>query len=434
MTSSYFFARPLRSFSKEIEYTFTRGGSRRKRTRLDLQPIVESIADVIIAKNSSLEEVSGEFSTEVFQKWQYQLPKLQRLFLWAGDIISSKVVRDGIRDNCPKFNALSMHHWHDEQYDQHLGTFLEDLLPQTMRSLETISRKGVGPQTCRALNRHSESLKELSVLFEPEALEGLSLLKDCRAVERLALKIFPSADLESSHKDVYDNLLAWFGSLTDIVSISLTDFKSAPSLLMPLLLNQSIQLQELHVDGSTALYNVKDNGDFHLALTNQKSLQTLYLKGDGEDCWRDDIDVLVSSLGQLQSLRKLDLRGIADMFGDDPMCRLFGSLPLLEDVYITGFGISDAVLRAIGPLQNLRTITFAGLTSFTFQGLSDLVDGLHPLQEGFFIAVDAADPASLIGDNEIGAIRRTLLEKVHGRLDYIPLRDPDVSEFEGESD
>lgn len=170
------------------------------------------------------------------------------------------------------------------------------------------------------------------------------------------------------------------------------------------------------------MYVVKDHHDFHQALTQQPSLQSLLLRADPEPTSRDDIDTLMDAFCSLKELRELRLNRTSDYFRDENIITLVEQLTNLEDLYIGGFGISDTILPHLAKLENLKVITFSGLTSFSANGLLDFVGSLGKGNHGLTLSVDLADPESAISQESQDLIRETMAQSLDGRFDYQLLR------------
>lgn len=368
-----------------------------------------------------LEQLSGDFSPAAFLSWLPRLARLQRLELWDGEVLADKRARQAIYEHCPNFESLSIYQWGSHQSDYQLAALLEGLPAQSLKYFQTISHCHVSSETCLALNKHGQSLKYLQLTFTLDAVPALALLKNCTSIEILHLQIQGVRDM--THGNVIEDVVAWLGECIHLREVNLTDIIAAPSILTPLLLNETIHLQDISVNGQQDyLYSMKDNRDFHLALAHQKSLHSLCLRGDSDDVFRDDVDALVDSISQLSKLRKLELRGVSDPFRNENIIRILRSLEQLEEVYIGGFGISDTILDSVGRLQHLQRITLNALTEFTASGLLNFVEKLSLGNEGFLLSIDNADPNYLLTDEELTLVRRALSDKVKGKLDYIPIR------------
>lgn len=439
-----FFAEPLARLHHQKRVPI-RG---RNFIRLDLLPILEDVGSLLVSKTQLLEQVSGKLSSGAFLKWVPNMPRLKRLELYHGEVLADQEVHKAIYEHCPQFEALSIFQWLGSESDHQLGSFIGGLPNQMLKDLTTYSACGVAMETCLALNNHGKSLRKLELNFGPDAVPALALLKECTSVESLHLEIPGSVDLENTHKEVFLELINWLGECRNLREITLTEFKSGPAVLTPLLLSDVVHLEEVSLNAHNSLYSVKDNREFHKALSHQKTLQTLCLRGDAEEVVRDDIDAIIDSVCQLSNLKKLELRGVADYFSDAELIRTLTPLSELEEVYIGGYGVSDAVLSTVSSLKKLRAMNFVAITSFTCDGLLEFVDALGPGNDALHVSVDNADPQSLMTDEEVALVREALAAKVGGRLDYIPLRgkltleieadvvmmltsaDPNISEYE----
>lgn len=97
----------------------------------------------------------------------------------------------------------------------------------------------------------------------------------------------------------------------------------------------------------------------------------------------------MSEADEGQELRELNLTRISDYFSDEHIALIAQQLRNLEDLYIGGYGVSDAVFPHLTELRNLKVVTFSGITSFTEAGILDFVDPLgevrpkHGKQEGY---------------------------------------------------
>lgn len=263
-------------------------------------------------------------------------------------------------------------------------------------------------------------------------MQGLASLGSCTNITSLQLEIPRGTDLERSHHDIFTSVTAWFGDCNKLKTITLNNFKSGPALLMPILVNDEVQLHELTLsssvnwnadqglDAMSSLYAVKDNRDFHRALGRQHSLQTLRLNGDDEDVLPEDLDALIGSISCLGNLKKLKLEGVCDMFRDEELIRVLSPLQALEELHVGGWYITDSVLDTVASLKHLRTITFTAVATFTASGLADFAFKLGPNNHGLIFSIDNADPSNLLGEEELAFIRGVFQSQICGKLDYIP--------------
>jgi hypothetical protein len=149
------------------------------------------------------------------------------------------------------------------------------------------------------------------------------------------------------------------------------------------------------------------------------------LQANSDDVTFDDKLVFVESVCQLRELRdvKLVFRGEElDLLSDEQIQALADNLLKLEELYVSGYGVTDATLEKVSNLRHLRAMTFFSITSFTVDGLLEFVSRLGPGNQGLSLVVDMADPASAISEAEQDLVREALYEKVGGRFEYQLLR------------
>jgi hypothetical protein len=306
-----------------------------------------------------------------------------------------------------------------------LGTFISEMSENSLVYFETISNCRIGPETCLALNRHGKSLRSLKLGLDGTGLQALGLLQRCTAIETLALSsAIASPDLKTTQNDVYLDILGWLKSCNQLLDVSLTNIVSAPDLLLAVLLNNEVKLEKLQINApiEAGMYLVKDHRDFHQALGQQPSLRSLLLRADPDATTRDDIETLMNSFCSLKNLRELSLTRISDYFSDEHIQLLTDHLTNLEDLYVGGYGISDAVWTSLANVQNLRTVTFSGITKFTESGILDFIDRLGEGVRGITLSIENADQDTPISLESQDLIREVMATKLDGRFEYQLLR------------
>ncbi|KAI9820264.1 MAG: hypothetical protein M1827_005886 [Pycnora praestabilis] len=422
-----FFSGDLARFNIEADTLGRATGKAKGPRRLNTVSVIDAVGEVVTQHTPILEVLSGEILSSALSRWAVRLPRLQRLELFHGTALAEGA-EGSIHTHCPSFHAISFYEWRGERADQQLASFFSGLRPQTVEYFQIYSYSDIGPASFIALSNHSISLKELRLSgLKAESVAGLSLLKECTAIELLFLDDFSgTTDLEKTQNDVFLEIIAWLTACKRLRSISLKKFINGPSILTPVLLENDIHLERLELEG----YTMRDNMEFHQALPHQEDLQGLMLKGDGEDVVRDDLDVLIGSLTKLTNLRDLELREISDYFGDEHIRRLARALPKLEEFWTSGYGISDAIWNDMSLLGNLRSLSFNAMTGFTMNGLLNYISSLGQGNKGLTISVLNADTESNLDEHELGLVRETLASKVEGRFDFVPMGDPDQSDFE----
>ena len=309
-----------------------------------------------------------------------------------------------------------------DERDHMFSKFIGSMRPQSLKAINAISDIGAGPETFLALSGHGESLKDLRLCVLDESLQHLSLLGGCIALESLMIDdVRGTTNLEETQNDVFLEMVAWLRKCTELRSLVFTRLQSAAALITPVLLEHNIRLRKLELDS----YVLKDHQAFHQALVHQKeSLKFLSLKGESDGIFRDDVDIMVDSLRQLTELRVLELF-IHEVFRDEHFVAVTQDMEHLEDLYISGLVITDELLDVLAKLNNLRSVTFTGISKFTVTGLLEFIDCLGSGNQGIRIMIDMADPDTLITDAQINFIREVLAEKAGGSLEYTALRGED---------
>ena len=333
----------------------------------------------------------------------------------------------------------------DTDSDHLMASFLNDLRPHSLESFNVISRSEIGADSFAALNNHCESLTELRLNdINSEAMCELSLMKSCTALTSLTLsERTPNTDLEKKNHGVFLEVVDWLQNCKNLRSITCHRILSASSILTPLLMNNSIRLTKLDIEG----YKPLSSQNFHKALAHQTSLERLWLKGDGEDFMAQDVDVVVESLIRLTNLKDLRLRDMSDFFRDEHLCTLSRNLLNLEELWTSGYGITDAIWPSIALMKSLRRLEINAWTTFTADGLLSYINELGSGNGRMILGVNMADPETSLSDAEQALVREALARRVEGKFDYIPARglrnyhselgtlltcniDPNISEFE----
>ncbi|KAF2729046.1 hypothetical protein EJ04DRAFT_503076 [Polyplosphaeria fusca] len=425
-----FFSDPLSRFHRTVDTPV--GPSGRKYVRLHNVAVLDAIGEVLTQHAPMLETVSGRLVSHALVRWAPRLPHLQNVELYDGGPLEDELVHAAIAQHCPQFNSLSIYMWVAEERDHKFATFIGTIRPQSLAMVETIRDIGASAETFLALNAHSRSLKDLRLCVSTDALEHLALLKGCTALESLRIEdTSGTTNLEKTQHDVFLEMIDWLRNCENLQRLSFTRLQSSAAIVAPLLLEDRVKLRKIEIDN----YLPKDNQLFHQALVNQRStLRFLSLSGDTEGMTRDDVDILVDTLRQLAELRVLKLLLVQEILHDDHLVVILSGHKSLEELYITGLEIGDRVLECTGNLPNLKSVAFSGISQFTTNALLDFVACLGPGNQGMRVMVDMADPDTLLTEEELGLVRESLWKKVEGTLEYTPYRDPNVSEFEGDSD
>ena len=304
--------------------------------------------------------------------------------------------------------------------DQHFATFLNDIRPQSLESFEIFSISQIGAESFLALNCHRETLTELKLNgVKAESIPALSMLKGCTNLTSFLLSEngLATQDLEKSNKDIFLEVVAWLCQCKRLRTISLYNLLSAPALLTPVLLESGIHLTKLALEG----YLMSESRDFHRALSQQTSLQDLWLKGESSDN-PEDVDLLVESLSKLENLTDMRLQDVSDYFLDKHFCTLARSLRRLEVWESNGYAISDDIWSDMASLKSLRRLEFNAQTRFTSDGIMDFILNLGPGNNGLLLNIAMQDVDYNLTDEEQSMIRENLTSKLNGRFDFMLFR------------
>lgn len=306
-----------------------------------------------------------------------------------------------------------------EDRDHRLAAFISSLRPQTLRYFQTFRDVGASVETFLALSSHNESLKDLRLCLSNESLEHLSLLRECTSLETLRLEdTSGSTDLEKTQHDVFLEVIQWLRNCKNLRDLTMTRFLSAAALVTPVLLEDSIQLRRLELDS----YVAKDHQLFHEALGHQaSSLRVLSLSGETDEMFRDDLDILENALGSLTRLKELKLL-LPEVLSEGLYQSILAHLKDLQELYITGLVLTDAVLPSVANLSNLRSVTFNGISCFTKDGLLSFVSQLGPGNSGLRIMIDMADPDQRLSDEDVALVRSVVESRVDGIFEYTLFR------------
>jgi hypothetical protein len=443
-----FFSGPLKQFERTETFTTIRG---KNLTRLKNADIIDAIGEVVTQHTPTLELISGELFSGALVRWTPRLPRLQTLELWDGKPLEDELVHASLHEHCPQFNSLMIYTWISKQSDHKFAKFLGAVRPNSLRQLHTISDIRAGAETFLALNQHGESLEDLRLCISNDSAPFLNLLGGCTSLKYLRIEDYVGqVDLEATQNDVFLEVIDWLRKCKNLQHLVFPRLQSGAAIATPVLLEHDIRLTHLEMDN----YTLKDHKTFHQALVHQQSsLKYLSLSGETDGMFRDDLDTLVNSLKQLHELRDLKLL-LPEILKDEHLITIISSLTLLEDLYVSGLELNDAFLDSVASLPNLRSVTLSGISKFTLDALLDFVARLGPGNAGIRVTIDMADPDTMLPEESVSVVRDCLVEKTGGMLEYMALRgtkhievdaeqkrklticcaDPNVSEFEGDSD
>lgn len=341
-------------------------------------------------------------------------------------------VATSIADHCFDFDDLTVYNV-AEKDDATLASFFSSLRQNTLRSFTTMTAYGVGFETLLALDHHSASLKYLQLDGVTEvSFRNLNLIQGCTSIEVLDLTAHITAafiDLKATENDVFTEVVAWLKRCTQLRELSVAGFVYSPSILTEVCLCNNIKLQKLVVVG----YSMINNQNFHKSLSHQTSLEFLELKSDPEGGFRDDIDILISSITCLPKLKYLNLLETSDYFRTQDVISLTRQMNNLEELWFSGYDVGDSIWQSISSLQHLRLLNILALSSFSFNGIMAFISTLKDTNQGLALAVMKQAPTSPINELEQDIVRKAIEAKVGGTFELIPFREED-SESESDSD
>jgi hypothetical protein len=429
-----FFSHGLEQFYYVREELFSRhmkGTSKRRAVQfMDPFPTLNAIGEAVTQKTTLLEELTGNLSRRFLPQWAARSPRLKSMVLWNGNALSDGV-EDSIRDNCPTFASLTLVEWLESDADETFARFISGLRPNSLEYFELISFSNLGSLSFSAFSNHQSSLRELKLgSLHEDAILALGQLKGCTALRVLVLEdVRGTLQLEATQNHVFLEIVAWLSSCTELKDLTLKKFWDCPSILAQVLCAPDVLLTKLSVEG----YKVTDSATFHTSLPEQPQLQSVWLKGDGEDPPDSDIEIMVDSLCRLKNLHELVLKDCSDAFEEMHIARLALELPLLEDFWTSGQTVSSDILGYLGNLNYLKNLTLYALTEFTSQDIIDFISQLdEQKQRGFSLSLMASDTEYDLTEEEQNFIRELLKTKLDGRFDFVLWRDPDPSESESD--
>ena len=359
-------------------------GAKASYRRMDVPAILDLVGESITSFVSSaaqqnkatvaLEEISGDISGLALPRWVGRISRLKGMTLWNGAALSESVATS-IANNCPQFDEVTFYTSLKPDIDQNLASFFSGLNKDTIRSFTAISANAVGPQTLLALNHHKSSLQRLKLDgLKSDAIKTLSFLQECVALQALEIQDADGLiNLEATENDVFLEVIAWLGRCESLGELLFKKLADGPAILTHVCLRNNIRLRKLLVTD----YSILGNQDFHKALSHQTSLESLELRADPEGGFRDDIEVLISSISRLTKLRYLNLVGTSDYFRTSEILNLSSALVNLEELWFGGYDVTDDLWRGMTNLQQLRSLNISAMSSFSFDGILAYISTLE---------------------------------------------------------
>ncbi|KAF8851146.1 hypothetical protein BDZ45DRAFT_632124 [Acephala macrosclerotiorum] len=415
-------------------------GAKAAYKRLDIPLVLELIGESItsfISESASqnrgtvaVEDLSGLISAIALPKWASRLSKLKSMTLWDGAALNASVA-NAIASNCYSFDDLTFFTCLRADADNDLAAFFGGLRTHTLRSFAALSAGSVGPQTLLSLNRHARSLKKLKLDgLKSDAIKNLSYLQGCDKLESLEIADAEGLiNLEATENDAYLEIVAWLSKCDSLRELLISNLVSGPAILTQVCLSNNIKLQKLQVVG----YPMIGNRDFHKALSHQTSLESLELRADPEGGFRDDIEDLITSISQLSKLKYLNLLSTSDYFRTAECLLLVSSLTSLEELWFSGYDVTDELWHAVAELHHLRALNIHAVTSFSYDSILAYISTLQDTNQGMLLSVMNQSPEHPLTEVQEATIRQSIATQVDGRFEFTLFREID-SDAESFSD
>lgn len=411
---------------------------------IDGAATINAVGEPLTNSVTQIEEIAGNISPTLLPQWLGRSPKLERLVLWNGNSLVQSA-GESIAGTCDKFRSLTIREWRNltdelrSASDQALtadklcALFLEALKPNTLHHFELISYNDIAAESFNALGRH-KTLRELTLnnLSGP-AIETLSNLKECTELQTLVLEDnTKSIQLESLHNDTFVEVVQWLSSCSKLRDLTLKRFWDGPAILSQVLLSPTVKLTKLSLE--EYLVHATSSRLFHTALSEQKTLEAIWLRGSGEDSVPDDLTIMVEGLSNVPHLKELVLKDVSDDFTEDHITQLALSLPELEELWTSGEYVSANLLTVLRNLRCLKKFDLYAISQFTSDEILDFLSQLDPVtQRGFQLSIMAADPnQGNLSEAEQDLIRDFIRTNLDGRFDFVLWRDVESSDSDSD--
>ena len=278
----------------------------------------------------------------------------------------------------------------------------------------------MGAASFSALAFHGLSLHTLKLGgLGWDALLALPLLAQCISLKTLELESDPRFwPYEHGELD-QDGIVDWLRNCTQLEDISMTNINTGQQIMAQALFGGEFQLKQL------AFHDSYISEAFFISLQSQKRLVSLEIRAPDRE--RPDFrGMLVETICFLNTLRSLRLYEVSDTLTSLEIRRLAKSLPLLEDLYISGVNIGDQIWPDIALLGNIKSLVFSADTSFTGNRILDYVSQVRKGNKNLFLSIMNQYPECLITEKEQDEIRRVLAERVDGRFELVYIRGESI--------
>ncbi|KAF2860277.1 hypothetical protein K470DRAFT_258034 [Piedraia hortae CBS 480.64] len=227
---------------------------------------------------------------------------------------------------------------------------------------------------------------------------------------------YHNVDLKHTEEEAYEGIALWLRNCNALQDISISEIKSAPDIVLPVLLNKDVKLRSITIKAGRGVgYRVKDHHDFHKALTNHReTLTSLVPWTDPDPLSAYELNIIINIFISPKSLKRL----ICDLFSNEDISLIGKHTTNLEYFYVGGYGIPDHVLNAFEQTPHLRKLLIAAVSNFTKTGLLEIVDKLSQKGQqhwGFHLIAGLTDPGStLMSADDVKLMKRYIVDKLGG--------------------
>ncbi|KAL4986318.1 hypothetical protein BDW68DRAFT_163388 [Aspergillus falconensis] len=411
-----FFTRELREF---VSRERLQAGNKRRRmpaTVMDNEWIKRKLGSAIVNKNAMIRGMSCDVAPTVLNEWIEVSPQLQSLTVWSGTTLSQRA-GEKIREHCPDFRQLRIYIWQDKppgSAEIEAEELFNALRPNSLEYFEVLSFSHLGPRSIQALGTQKDSLGELKLTsLNIDTIRELPSLAPLPNLEVLSLTDSAPAAWDESFYATLGEVADWIGACAKLKRLEVRRFMHDSRLLSKAMMNNDIHLTSLYFAG----FKLHDGFNFLYDLKDHRSLQYLYLRGEGSQDPAQN-NLLVESVGALHELRELELKDVSDFFTMEQAGELTMSLPNLERLWISGEAFNDSIWPAFSCLSQLTSLAIYALSNFTADGVVDFISQLGPANRGLSLSILNATSAVNFPDEVQGMIREILAESLDGSFDF----------------
>ncbi|KAL4807115.1 hypothetical protein BDV18DRAFT_136925 [Aspergillus unguis] len=396
----------------------TEGNKRRRspRTLPDNDLIKVRLGSAIVQKNALIRGMSCDVPPTILNEWIETSPQLQSLTLWSGAALSQGA-GEKFREHCPEFKQLRIFLWQNKppsNAEAEAEELFNALRPNSLEYFEVLSFCHLGPKSIKALGTQKDSLIELKLTsLNLDTIRELPSLGALPRLEVLSLTDSQPAAPDEQFYTVLGLVAEWMRSCTKLKRLELRRFMHDTKLLSQVLKGEEVHLASLSLAG----FSLPRDTEFLDVLQEQRSLEILYLRGDGSPMPGEN-DLLVDALGNINKLRELELKDVSDFFTMEQAGELAMALPDLERLWISGEAFNDSIWPTLLCLQKLKSLAIYALSNFTADGVLEFVSQLGSGNKGLYLSILNATSDVNFPEDAQTMIREVLAENLDGSFDF----------------